>query len=376
MPKLYGYLADQNLLFLQNLAGRPLDKISWKDWYTDLADCKNSVIFVSDVDINNHFDLTKKLLDQNNFFVIVNLHESNDTMQNRIDACRDLPALRDFPTVNGSSVRRDGQFGIDSFLFKIFDLNNVLRAEWIGSHYTTQRPFNFLFLNGKHRDHRSQLWQTLEQHGLLSHSLNSYLGFHPSASSDILPSLLPIEYESKYINLDQYCPTFVKNSRNSQNFKQGLWQSQWLDGQLDPINRFTDTYFSLVTETEVDADRCFFITEKTFKPLLAGHPFIVLGQPGLYDYIKHLGFKTFSSVIDESFDHEPSIEKRIDMIANEVRRICAMDLTMFADQCQSICDHNRSHYRTLVSQHFSYINQEFEKWIIAVLAQAESYVSD
>lgn len=85
---------------------------------------------------------------------------------------------------------------------------------------------------------------------------------------------------------------------------------------------------------------------------------------------------TFSSIIDESFDHEQSTEKRISMIVSEVLRLCSGDLAVFAERCQSICDHNRQHYQTLVFQHFFYLNHEFEKWIIAVLAQAESYISD
>jgi hypothetical protein len=45
-----------------------------------------------------------------------------------------------------------------------------------------------------------------------------------------------------------------------------------------------------------------YITEKTFKPLLASRPFLAVGQAGTYRYLNHLGFKTdfgFNSAYDD-----------------------------------------------------------------------------
>lgn len=376
MTNIYSYLTDWNLMFLQNLAGSVLDHIQWRTWYTDLADCQNSVILARDIDINAHFDLSKTLLDQNNFFIIVNLGESLENMTGRSDASRDLPELDNFPTIGGSTVRNGLNFGVDSYLFKILDMNNIMRSEWIMSGYSNQRQFDFLFLNGRHRTHRSRLWKKLENQGLLSNSLCSYLGFHPSKPCDIPPVLLPDEYESKYAKTKHYSVEFVRSHRNTMTFKQDVWQSQWIDGYLDPVNRFTDTYFSLVTETEVDLDgRQLFITEKTFKPLLAGHPFVILAQPGVYQYLRSLGFETFNGIVDENFDQEIDTEKRTDMIVSEVARLCNSDLSVFADQCQEICQHNHSKYHTLAQRHFSHIHQEFEKWIIDILDRAKVYIA-
>ena len=42
-----------------------------------------------------------------------------------------------------------------------------------------------------------------------------------------------------------------------------------------------------------------FITEKTFKPIMYGHPFIVLGNPGIMSQLESWGFMTFNNLFDQ-----------------------------------------------------------------------------
>ena len=81
---------------------------------------------------------------------------------------------------------------------------------------------------------------------------------------------------------------------------------------------YNDTYFSVVAETTVDSGDLF-ITEKTFKPTAYYHPFIVLGQPGILDYLKSQGFETFDNLFDESYDDQFNLSTRIDILFNNVK---------------------------------------------------------
>lgn len=60
------------------------------------------------------------------------------------------------------------------------------------------------------------------------------------------------------------------------------------------------TLLSMVVESRVEP--WLFISEKTFKPIAHGHPFMIFGPPGILHYLKALGFATFDHVIDESYD--------------------------------------------------------------------------
>lgn len=62
-----------------------------------------------------------------------------------------------------------------------------------------------------------------------------------------------------------------------------------------------NAYWNIVVETHFDQHTTF-LTEKTFKPILNMQPFIIVGSPNSLALLKHLGYKTFDSVLDEEYD--------------------------------------------------------------------------
>ena len=64
---------------------------------------------------------------------------------------------------------------------------------------------------------------------------------------------------------------------------------------------YAKTCFSIVTETHFSND-VLFVSEKIWKPMRYGHPFLVAGTPGTLSYIRQLGFQTFAPAIDERYD--------------------------------------------------------------------------
>ena len=75
---------------------------------------------------------------------------------------------------------------------------------------------------------------------------------------------------------------------------------------------FNDAYWNFVTESFY-ADY-YSLTEKTFKPLVNLQPFIIVGAPGSLETLHKLGYQTFSSVIDESYDYELNHNKRMEKL--------------------------------------------------------------
>ena len=92
----------------------------------------------------------------------------------------------------------------------------------------------------------------------------------------------------------------------------------------DPLAEYGETWFSMVTETEM-LDRPSRITEKPLKPLLNFHPLLVLGNPGALKLIRGYGFQTFQGFIDESYDDELDPRRRFEMVYDEFRRLCALE---------------------------------------------------
>ena len=100
------------------------------------------------------------------------------------------------------------------------------------------------------------------------------------------------------------------------------------------------SYFNLVLESDVNNDR-FFMTEKTIKPLLIGQPFVIHGSQGFLQHLKNLGFCTFDTLWDESYDQEPDGVKRAKMIAELCIRLKDFDWAGRRDQLQAICVKNQ-----------------------------------
>jgi hypothetical protein len=89
---------------------------------------------------------------------------------------------------------------------------------------------------------------------------------------------------------------------------------------------FTDSYWNVVMETYMDATGGVFLTEKTFKPIKYGQPFIILGTTGSLELLKEQGYKTYSPWIDESYDQEQNVRFRWYAIMEIVRKIANMSL--------------------------------------------------
>ena len=118
--------------------------------------------------------------------------------------------------------------------------------------------------------------------------------------------------------------------------------------QTDSTNLYySDSYFSVITETTYHTDSGHdgvpFLSEKVFKAVAMKHPFILVTAPNTLQYLKKLGYKTFSSIIDESYDTELNDAARIIKIANEIQRLCNLsetELNLFLESARQICSYN------------------------------------
>ena len=114
---------------------------------------------------------------------------------------------------------------------------------------------------------------------------------------------------------------------------------------------YTDTYFSVITETNALATGPNggysgpgrLLSEKTFKPIAYCHPFIITARPHTLALLKGLGYKTFSPYIDERYDAVTDDSTRMIMIATEIKRLCELsplELTEFLNNVKEICKFN------------------------------------
>ena len=80
----------------------------------------------------------------------------------------------------------------------------------------------------------------------------------------------------------------------------------------DLLNHYHKFQIELVAETYTIGE-CFFPTEKTVRPLMAGKPCLIYGPPGYLKKLQDMGFYTWHKIWDESYDALQGVDRWIEM---------------------------------------------------------------
>jgi hypothetical protein len=114
---------------------------------------------------------------------------------------------------------------------------------------------------------------------------------------------------------------------------------------LSLFDECAESLLYLVTET-VATGRRHHLTEKTFKPIAMGMPFIIVGTRGSLEYLRSYGFRTFEGIWDESYDSAED-DVRIARIASLLRSLDELPTAgkqdLF-DAAQEVIKHNWNHF--------------------------------
>jgi hypothetical protein len=122
---------------------------------------------------------------------------------------------------------------------------------------------------------------------------------------------------------------------------------------LDQFDICAESLIYHVTETIYTGKRLH-LTEKSFKPIALGMPFILTASKGSLEYLRRYGFKTFGTLWDESYDLETDDIKRAEMVAKvlgNIHKLSPEEKQQLFNQCIPIIEHNWNWF----------YNGEFEK---------------
>lgn len=220
----------------------------------------------------------------------------------------------------GFKIQYDKSFTFNHFEFE----QRYWSSKQKKPEHKVKKDYYFLSLNGAGREHRQVFLSELDRLQLMHKGLVSYLD-----KFRINPN--PEEW-------------FIDNAQLL-HWKKFKLTKKILDTDEDfneDHNRYSDdslyskTCFSVVTETWPHGDS-FFLTEKSFKPIANGHPFIIFGAPGSLKYLQKLGYQTFPDFFDETYDEKPQKE-RLKNIVNQIYKICQLDIKTVENNYRKVED--------------------------------------
>lgn len=217
------------------------------------------------------------------------------------------------------------------------------------------RTRRFTLLSRVHKWWRATTVAHLQQEGLLDQAYWSY------GTVDIgdLPENNPIQI-GQFAGLRSCIDRFLTGAPyRCDDLTEAEHNSHWILAD----HLYSDSYASIVLETLYDAEQSggAFITEKTFKAILNGHPFVIFGCPGTLATLRRLGYRTFDHVIDNSYDEIPDNTQRFRAAVAAVQHLSTQDPAVWYRACRADILHNQALFRASKHGRLAQLDQELTR---------------
>lgn len=144
---------------------------------------------------------------------------------------------------------------------------------------------------------------------------------------------------------DEYLQMVVDRQNTSPDSK-NLANNFAVDLDTESLRR---SFLSVVTET-MFYDNIDFFSEKIYKPLSVGHPFILLGCPRGLKRLQDMGFRTFSKWWDESYDDDYNFVNRVHATVAIVKKLKSLSterLVEMRHEMKETLAHNQIVFREI-----------------------------
>jgi hypothetical protein len=271
-------------------------------------------------------------------------HEGDNParIKQRLDqliAIRQLPErCYVFVSANSAADTIPGFVYFADFELWYYQRNNKLPALPI---HSAVRKQDFTVLNRLHKSWRATVMADLQRNSVLDNSYWSY------CETGELDSDNPIEIDS-ILGLRLAVQQFLKQAPYECD---DLDQTQRNNHSLLDPKYHINSYCNIVIETHFDADQSggTFLTEKTFKPIKHGQMFFVAGPAGSLQALRDLGYRTFDSVLDNTYDLVTNNTQRWQRLRDAIKQ-AQYRLSDRFDAARSDIEHNQQLFLSLKTQ--------------------------
>jgi hypothetical protein len=308
---------------------------TWSRWFMDYYDEPNEKSIYEKqgfIYTKKFFELVKKLSNKKFLFVIDNVMESSTFItpelvyflgkfkQIGITNDRLFLVYNNGIDLEGKLVDVNG-YKLNTLHFPHFFISTLFELE-IKNMVNVEKTKDFLILNRRLGYHKFQLLNAIKNNGLLENSLFTVLSINPDLR-DLIISNKMVENDCKElgINNDDFIPITLPNDVGV--FGDVIKGDKYLYNlnvdwfHKTKVNMVSETFFDIKSELgDIMFNDIIHITEKTWKPIHIGVPFVIGATNNHVETIRNFGFKTFEDIINEDYDTETNPNKKINKIVN------------------------------------------------------------
>jgi len=116
---------------------------------------------------------------------------------------------------------------------------------------------------------------------------------------------------------------------------------------LDIEDTLNKVELNIIPEGEFNSPGEPYLAEKIYRCFKYKKPFIFIGRAGTLKYLRKLGYKTFSPVINEEYDTIENSNKRLKYIFTEINRLVSDNIDI--QELKNICEHNYDLYYKIIN---------------------------
>lgn len=197
------------------------------------------------------------------------------------------------------------------------------------------RAKDFTVLSRTHKWWRASILADLHRNNILENSYWSY-------NTDVTVNQQSEENSIKVdeLNLRDYLYQFIERGPYSCD---DLSEDDHNNHALTVTDHYTNSLCNIVLETHLNVDHSdgAFLTEKIFKPIKHGQPFVIAGGFKSLATLRALGYRVFDSVIDNTYDEIYDDTDRWRHLFQQIVKIKRMDPMEFIEQCRPDLEHNQ-----------------------------------
>lgn len=191
-----------------------------------------------------------------------------------------------------------------------------------------ERFYKFTALTRTHKWWRASVMSDLHRSNLLENSLWSYNTDcaidDPENENPIQLDIDPVWRQDTYNFIDRG-PYWCDDPNHKQHN----------DHRIANTSLYQESYCHVVIETLFDADQSdgAFLTEKTYKCLKYGQPFVIVGTANSLQTLKNRGYHVFDHAIDNTYDQIIDNTKRWLAIKETLKQIKSQDMHQWFLSC-------------------------------------------
>ena len=219
---------------------------------------------------------------------------------------------------------------------------NLLRFNEYRDTSSSNKSFQFEALLGARRPHRDYVMLGLQNNNMLGQSIVTYRdvfygGFEDPCTEQVKQQFPDNELIWPYISLNLR-PEWEVCSEITNSVSPFM-----------PYGIYQNTNYSIVCETLAGYTE-FFMSEKTSKVFMAKRVFVIFANYQFLKNLKSIGFQTFDSVIDESYDNVLDTVTRYAQAFEQVKWLSKQSADLIYKKLKPVLDHNHNRLFSLRDQ--------------------------